>query len=66
MAEENNVIMDGRDIGTVVLPNADVKDFPYGIAGERANRRYKELSLKENCPTYEQILNDIIERDKMI
>lgn len=64
MAEENNVIMDGRDIGTVVLPNADVKIFLTASPQERANRRYKELSMKENCPTYEQILNDIIERDK--
>ena len=64
MAKTHDVIMDGRDIGTVVLPNADVKIFLTASPQERANRRYKELSLKENCPTYEQILNDIIERDK--
>ncbi|MBE6861676.1 MAG: (d)CMP kinase [Ruminococcus sp.] len=63
IARENNVIMDGRDIGTVVLPNADVKIFLTASAEERANRRYKELSEKPNCPCYEEILSDIIERD---
>ncbi|MDE6091991.1 MAG: (d)CMP kinase [Ruminococcus sp.] len=63
IASENNVIMDGRDIGTVVLPNADVKIFLTATAEERANRRYKELSEKPNCPCYEEILSDIIERD---
>lgn len=63
IARENNVIMDGRDIGTVVLPNADVKIFLTASAEERANRRYKELSQKPGCPCYEEILSDIIERD---
>lgn len=63
IARENNVIMDGRDIGTVVLPNADVKIFLTATPEERANRRYKELSEKPNCPCYEEILSDIIERD---
>ncbi len=63
IAGENNVIMDGRDIGTVVLPNADVKIFLTASAEERANRRYRELSEKPNCPCYEEILSDIIERD---
>ncbi len=63
IARENNVIMDGRDIGTVVLPNADVKIFLTASAEERANRRYKELSEKPGCPCYEEILSDIIERD---
>ena len=63
IAAENNVIMDGRDIGTVVLPNADVKIFLTASAEERANRRFKELSEKPNCPCYEEILSDIIERD---
>ncbi len=64
IAAENNVIMDGRDIGTVVLPNADVKIFLTASAEERANRRFKELSGKPNCPCYEEILSDIIERDR--
>ncbi|MCM1506509.1 MAG: (d)CMP kinase [Ruminococcus flavefaciens] len=63
IAKENNVIMDGRDIGTVVLPNADVKIFLTATPEERANRRYKELAEKPNCPCYEEILSDIIERD---
>lgn len=63
IARENNVIMDGRDIGTVVLPNADVKIFLTATPEERANRRYRELSEKPNCPCYEEILSDIIERD---
>lgn len=63
LARENNIIMDGRDIGTVVLPNADVKIFLTASAEERANRRYKELSKKPDCPSYEEILKDIIQRD---
>ena len=63
IARENSVIMDGRDIGTVVLPNADVKIFLTAYAEERANRRYKELSEKPDCPTYQEILDDIIKRD---
>lgn len=63
LAHENNIIMDGRDIGTVVLPNADVKIFLTASAEERANRRFKELSEKPDCPSYEEILNDIIQRD---
>ena len=63
LARENNVIMDGRDIGTVVLPNADVKIFLTASAEERANRRYKQLKRNSNCPAYEEILKDIIQRD---
>lgn len=63
IARENNVIMDGRDIGTVVLPEADVKIFLTATPEERAERRYKELSEKPNCPCYEEVLSDIIERD---
>ena len=63
LAKENDVIMDGRDIGTVVLPNADVKIFLTASTEERANRRFLQLSEKENCPTYEEILADIIQRD---
>ena len=63
IAKENNIIMDGRDIGTVVLPDADVKIFLTATAEERANRRFKELSEKGDCSTYEEVLNDIIQRD---
>ena len=57
IARENNVLMDGRDIGTVVLPNADVKIFLTASAEERANRRYKELAEKPNCPSYQEIFS---------
>ena len=63
IARENSVIMDGRDIGTVVLPDADVKIFLTASAEERANRRFKELSEKPDCPSYQEILDDIIKRD---
>lgn len=62
-AEENNVIMDGRDIGTVVLPNSDLKIFLTASAEERASRRYLEMKQKPDCPSYQQILDDIIKRD---
>lgn len=64
IAAESNVIMDGRDIGMVVLPNADLKIFLTASAEERASRRYLELQEKEgDCPPYEQILEDIRQRD---
>ena len=63
IARENNVIMDGRDIGTVVLPDADVKIFLTASAEERANRRHRELMEKPGCPTYQEVLDDIIKRD---
>ncbi|MGN1101760.1 MAG: (d)CMP kinase [Huintestinicola sp.] len=63
IAAENNIIMDGRDIGTVVLPNADLKIYLTASAEERARRRYKELSEKPNCPTFEEVLADIKQRD---
>lgn len=63
IASENNIIMDGRDIGTVVLPNADLKIYLTASPEERAKRRFKELSEKPDCPTYEQVLADIKQRD---
>lgn len=63
IARENNVIMDGRDIGTVVLPNADLKIFLTASPEARADRRFKELKDKPGAPTYEQVLTDIIKRD---
>lgn len=62
-ARENNVIMDGRDIGTVVLPNADIKIYLTAAAEDRANRRYLELLQRGQQAEYEQVLKDIIERD---
>ena len=63
MAKENNVIMDGRDIGTVVLPDAQVKIFLTASPEARAGRRYKELIEKGMSVKYEDILSDVIERD---
>lgn len=63
IASENNVIMDGRDIGTVVLPNADVKIFLTASVDDRATRRYDELVSKGQDVSYEDIKNDIVTRD---
>ncbi|MGN1113581.1 MAG: (d)CMP kinase [Oscillospiraceae bacterium] len=63
IASENNIIMDGRDIGTVILPKADVKIFLTASAEERAKRRYKELAEKGDKSTYEEVLKDINQRD---
>lgn len=63
-AKKNNVIMDGRDIGTVVLPDADVKIFMFASSEARAKRRYKELVEKGKEVTYEDVLSDMITRDK--
>ncbi len=63
IARENDIIMDGRDIGTVVLPDAQVKLFLTASAEERANRRFKELQEKGDPSTYEEVLADINQRD---
>lgn len=63
MAKENSVVMDGRDIGTVVLPNADIKIFLTASPEVRASRRYAELLAKGTDISYERVLAEIIERD---
>ena len=63
VAREHNVIMDGRDIGTVVLPRADVKIFLTASAEVRAKRRYDELTAKGQKTTFEQVLKDVQQRD---
>lgn len=63
MAKSHNVIMDGRDIGTVVLPDAQVKIFLTASPEIRAKRRYKELVEKGMDVNYDDILNDVIARD---
>ena len=63
MAESTSVIMDGRDIGTYVLPNADVKIFQIASPECRAQRRYKENMEKGIPCTYEEILEDVNRRD---
>ena len=63
VARHHNVIMDGRDIGTVVLPDADVKIFLTASAEVRAQRRTEELLAKGQKANYEQILKEIKQRD---
>ena len=63
VAKKHNVIMDGRDIGTVVLPKADVKIFLTASAEVRAERRTKELLAKGQKAVYETVLKEIIQRD---
>lgn len=63
VAKKNNVIMDGRDIGTVVLPNATVKIFLTASAEVRAMRRCKEMEAKGMSESYEKVLKDIKQRD---
>ena len=63
LARENSVIMDGRDIGTVILPNADVKVFMTASDKARAERRYKELIAKGQDVNFEDVLAELIERD---
>lgn len=64
MARQYDVLMDGRDIGTVVLPDAPLKIFLTASAEERARRRYAQLLEKGTEQTYEMVLAEIVERDK--
>ena len=64
MAKNGNILMDGRDIGTVILPDAPVKIFLTASAESRAERRYKELAEKGQQVTMEGVLHDINERDR--
>ena len=64
LARKNSVIMDGRDIGTVVLPNADIKVFLTASAEARAKRRLLELEEKGQSFSFEEILRDMQERDE--
>ena len=63
LARENNVVMDGRDIGTVVLPEAQVKIFLTASPEDRARRRWEELRERGTEKTYEDILREVEERD---
>ena len=64
IAAKNSVIMDGRDIGTVILPKAEVKVFLTASPEARAKRRYNELLAKGQDVKYEDVYNDMVERDK--
>lgn len=63
IAAKNNVVMDGRDIGTVVLPNAKIKIFLTASPEDRARRRYEEMIGRGDIADYSQVLSDIIKRD---
>ena len=63
-AKKNSVIMDGRDIGTVILPDAEVKIFLTASPKARAERRFKELSAKGVETTLEKVYSEMVERDK--
>lgn len=65
MGREKGVVMDGRDIGTVVFPNAELKIFMTASAEERAGRRFRELVEKGQEVSYEEVLKNVEERDHM-
>jgi cytidylate kinase len=64
IAESSDVILDGRDIGTVIIPDADVKIFLTASSEARARRRCDELTAKGASVSYEDVLADMIKRDK--
>lgn len=63
MSEKKGYILDGRDIGTVVLPNAEIKIYMIASAECRAKRRYKEFLEKGDTVSYDEVYNSIVERD---
>ncbi len=64
LARKNSVIMDGRDIGTVILPDAEVKVFLTASDKARAERRYKELLAKGVDADYDKVYTELVERDR--
>lgn len=64
MARRHDVIMDGRDIGTVILPDADLKIFLTADIHARAHRRYAELAAKGSSDSFDEVLADMIKRDE--
>ncbi len=65
MGQAKGIVMDGRDIGTVVFPDAELKIFMTASAQERAKRRYLELSERGDDVSYEEVLANVIERDRI-
>ena len=63
MGEKKGIVMDGRDIGTVVFPEAELKLFLTASPEVRAERRFKELQAKGESPVYEEVLADVNDRD---
>ena len=64
MGKHRGVVMDGRDIGTVVFPDAELKIFMTAEPEVRATRRYAELTAKGDSVSYEEVLENVIARDK--
>ncbi len=64
VAQRHSVIMDGRDIGTVILPNAEIKIFLTASPEARAKRRYEELISRGKSVTYQQVFDEMVERDR--
>jgi cytidylate kinase len=65
MGKQKGIVMDGRDIGTVVFPDAELKIFVTARADVRAQRRFDELKAKGDNPNYEEILHNVEERDRI-
>ncbi|MDD6358206.1 MAG: (d)CMP kinase [Bacteroidales bacterium] len=65
MGEQKGIVMDGRDIGTTVFPNAELKIFVTASAEIRAQRRFDELKAKGKNDTYEKVLENVVERDRI-
>ncbi|MDC7997764.1 (d)CMP kinase [Gilvibacter sediminis] len=65
MGKEGGIVMDGRDIGTVVFPNAELKIFMTADAAERAKRRYLELKNRGDNITYDEVYENVTERDRI-
>jgi cytidylate kinase len=63
MGKEKGIVMDGRDIGTVVFPNAELKIFMTAGADTRAQRRFDELQAKGDLVSFEEVLKNVVERD---
>jgi cytidylate kinase len=65
MGKNKGIVMDGRDIGTVVFPDAELKLFMTASANTRAQRRYKELINKGDVVSFDEILHNVVERDRL-
>lgn len=65
MGKQKGIVMDGRDIGTVVFPDAEMKVYVDASPETRARRRYEELRAKGDCVTYEDVLANVCERDRI-
>ncbi|MGB2087741.1 MAG: (d)CMP kinase [Psychroflexus salarius] len=65
MGKNGGIVMDGRDIGSVVFPDAELKLFMTASAEARAQRRFKEIKNKQQQVTYQEVLDNVIERDQI-